>query len=77
MGRRSHISRLLTQELNRIIPVAPVPNHNVAGVNGDLLGLSIASVDNTLRFVNNPGLYAEVVRKFCPWTMCFPKSRSV
>lgn len=73
VGRRSHISRLLTQDLNRIIPVAPVLNHNVAGVNGDLLGLAFASVDNTLRFVNNPGLYAEVVPEICALDDVFPK----
>ncbi|MBL9176175.1 MAG: DUF362 domain-containing protein [Verrucomicrobiales bacterium] len=72
-GRRSYISRLLTQELQRIIPVAPVLNHNVAGVNGNLLGLAFASVDNTLRFVNNPGLYAEVVPEICALDDVFPK----
>ncbi|MBN8248897.1 MAG: hypothetical protein J0L84_15830 [Verrucomicrobia bacterium] len=72
-GRRSHVSRLLSQELTKIIPVSPVLNHNVAGVNGQLLGLAFASVDNTLRFVNNPGLYAEAVPEICALDDVFPK----
>jgi len=72
-GRRSHVSRLLSQELTKIVPVAPVLNHNVAGVNGQLLGLAFASVDNTLRFVNNPGLYAEAVPEICALDDVFPK----
>jgi len=72
-GRRSHISRLLSQELTKIIPVSPVLNHNVAGVNGQLLGLAFASVDNTLRFLNNPGIYAEAVPELCALDDIFPK----
>ncbi|MBX3732652.1 MAG: hypothetical protein KF791_08665 [Verrucomicrobiae bacterium] len=72
-GRRSFVSRLLSQELNHIVPVSPVLNHNVAGVNGQLLGLAYASVDNTLRFVNNPGLLAETVPEICALDDVLPK----
>lgn len=72
-GRRSHVSRLLSGEITKIIPVSPVLNHNAAGVNGQLLGLAFASVDNTLRFVNHPGLYAEAVPELCALDDVFPK----
>ena len=50
IGRRSHVTRLLTEEIDHIINVSPLLHHNLAGVNGSLMGLALASVDNTLRF---------------------------
>lgn len=73
VGRRSYVSRLLTHDLDRIIPVTPVMNHNVAGVNGQLLGLAFAGVDNSIRFANNPGLYAEAVSEICALEDIFPR----
>ena len=72
-GRRSFVSLLLTRDLTRIIPVTPVLNHNVAGVNGQLLGLAFASVDNTLRFANSPGLFPEVIPEICALDDVFPR----
>ncbi len=40
--------------MTRIISVAPLLNHNLTGTSGHLLGLSFGSVDNALRFANNP-----------------------
>ena len=64
-GRRSYVTRLLTKELNVVIPVTPVLTHNLAGVNGQLVGLALGSVDNSLRFLNNPNLLAEAVPEIC------------
>ena len=64
-GRRSYVTRLLTKELNVVIPVTPVLTHNLAGVNGQLVGLALGSIDNSLRFLNNPNLLAEAVPEIC------------
>ncbi len=52
IGRKSYVSKLLTQQLTKIIQVTPLLNHNVAGVSGNLYGLAIGSIDNYLRFEN-------------------------
>ena len=49
-GRNSFVSKLLTQQITKIINLTPLMNHNHAGVNGNLLGLALASVDNIIRF---------------------------
>lgn len=61
VGRRSYVSRLLTRRLTRIINVPPLQNHNLAGVYGNLYGLAMASVDNTLRFERDAGRLAQAV----------------
>jgi hypothetical protein len=50
VGRRSFVSRLLTERLTKIIQITPLLNHSLAGVSGNLFGLSRDSVDNTIRF---------------------------
>jgi len=50
VGRKSFVSRLVTKEITRIINVAPMMNHNDAGVTGNLFSLSLGAVDNTARF---------------------------
>ena len=56
VGRRSFVSKLLSQRLTKIINVTPLLNHNLAQVTGNVYGLASASVDNTIRFeaVSNP-----------------------
>lgn len=49
-GRKSFVSNLLTKQITKIINLTPLLNHNLAGVNGNLFGLAMAAVDNTLRF---------------------------
>ncbi|MGA2175846.1 MAG: hypothetical protein ABSH38_12780 [Verrucomicrobiota bacterium] len=49
-GRKSYVSQLLTRTLTKIISVAPLLNHNVAGVCGHLYSVSMGSIDNTIRF---------------------------
>jgi hypothetical protein len=61
VGRRSHLSRLITQDLTKIICITPLLNHNLVGVSGQLYGLTMGSVDNTLRFEHDADRLAEVV----------------
>ncbi len=48
-GRKSYVSKLLTGSVTKIINISPLLNHNLAGVCGNLYGLAMGSVDNTLR----------------------------
>jgi hypothetical protein len=50
VGRKSFVSKLVSQEITKIINVTPLLNHNLAGVSGHLFGLTMGSVDNTYRF---------------------------
>lgn len=61
IGRRSFVTKLLTQKITKIINLAPLLNHNRAGVCGNLVGLALAGVDNTLRFQSDPGRLAIAV----------------
>ena len=60
-GRRSHLSKLITQELTKVICITPLLNHNMVGVSGQLFGLTFGAIDNTLRFENNAERLVEVV----------------
>ncbi len=53
MGRKSYVSRLVSQDVTKIINLTPMMHHNVVGVYGNLYSLTMASVDNTLRFEGN------------------------
>jgi Domain of unknown function (DUF362) len=50
VGRNSYFSKVLTQDITRIINVSPMLNHDLAGVSGNLYSLAIGSVDNVVRF---------------------------
>jgi hypothetical protein len=60
-ARKSHVTRLLTGRITKIINVAPLLNHNRAGVSGLLYSLALGSVDNTLRFENHASRLATAV----------------
>jgi hypothetical protein len=60
-GRKSHVSRLVTSEMTKIITVTPLLNHNLAGVTGNLYSLALGSVDNVLRFESQPSRLATAV----------------
>ena len=49
-GRKSHVSKLVSRQLTKIINIPPLMHHNLAGVYGNLFSLTMGSVDNTLRF---------------------------
>lgn len=50
VGRKSFVSKLVSQQMTKIINVTPMLNHNLAGVTGNLFSLTMGSVDNTARF---------------------------
>ena len=66
MGRKSYVSRLVSQQITKIINLTPMMHHNTAGVYGSLYSLTMASVDNTLRFENNVAELDKAVPKFMP-----------
>jgi uncharacterized protein (DUF362 family) len=61
IGRKSFVSKLVTQKMTRIIHVTPLLNHNLAGVSGNLYGLVAGSVDNMTRFEFSGDLLARAV----------------
>lgn len=61
VGRKSFVSKLLTEQVAKIINVTPLLNHNLVGVTGNLYGLAIAGVDNTLRFESDASRLATAV----------------
>lgn len=73
VGKKSHISTLLTRDVTRIIPVTPVASHNQTGVSGQLSALSLGAVDNTLRFENDLHVQAEVLPEIVALDDIFPK----
>jgi len=61
IGRKSFVAKLVTGEMTKIINITPLLNHNEAGVCGNLYGLALGSVDNSLRFESDPGRLAQAV----------------
>jgi hypothetical protein len=61
VGRKSHLSMLVTKQLTKIINISPLLNHNSAGVCGNLYSLSTGSADNVLRFDGDPMRLAQAV----------------
>jgi len=60
-GRKSYVSKLLTDELTNIITITPLLNHNLAGATGNLYSLAGGSVDNFVRFESQAERLAEAV----------------
>jgi len=50
IGKKSYVSKLVSQQLTKIISVAPLLNENDAGLCGHFFSLTLGSVDNTRRF---------------------------
>ncbi len=50
VGRKSYVSKLVSQAITKIINISPLMHHNLAGVSGNLYTLAVGSVDNTARF---------------------------
>jgi hypothetical protein len=61
VGRRSFVSKLVTQQITKIINVTPLLNNNLSGVAGNLFGLASGSVDNFARFEADPVRLARAV----------------
>lgn len=50
VGRKSFVTKLVSNEITKIISIAPLLNHNLAGTTGHLCSLALGSVENTQRF---------------------------
>ena len=50
VGRNSFVSKLVSQQMTKIISIAPLLNQPDVGVCGHLYSLALGSVDNTRRF---------------------------
>lgn len=61
VGRKSFVSKLVSQQITKIINVTPLVHNNMAGVSGNLYSLAMGSVDNTQRFENNVDQLARAV----------------
>jgi hypothetical protein len=61
VGRKSFVSKLVSQEMTKIINITPLLNHNLAGVSGNLYSLATGSVDNVFRFETDPGRLARAI----------------
>ena len=54
IGKKSFVTKLVSQQITKIISVAPLLNENDAGVCGHFFSLCLGSVDNTRRFEGDP-----------------------
>jgi hypothetical protein len=54
MAKKSYVSKLVSQQMTRIISVVPLMNESAAGICGHFFSLALGSVDNTRRFEGNP-----------------------
>ena len=61
VGKKSFVTKLISRQITRIISIAPLLNQNAASVCGHLYGLTMGSVDNTMRFEGDPGRLAVAV----------------
>lgn len=61
VGRRSFVTKILSRQVTKIISIAPLLNQTSAGVCGHLYSMAFGSVDNTLRFRNDPDRLAVAI----------------
>lgn len=61
LGKKSYVSKLVSDEMTKILSIAPALNHNMGGTAGHLMGLGLDSVDNTGRFRTEPRRLASAV----------------
>lgn len=61
VGRKSHLSKLVSQQLTKIINITPLLNHNEAGVCGNLYSLAMGCADNSFRFEGDANRLATAV----------------
>ena len=53
-GKKSYVTKLLTQRVTKIISIAPLVSENDAGTCGHFFSLGLGSLDNTRRFAATP-----------------------
>jgi hypothetical protein len=61
IGRKSYVAKVVSQRITKIISIAPLLNLPSCGVSGHLYSLTLGSVDNTLRFEDEPERLAVAV----------------
>jgi Domain of unknown function (DUF362) len=61
VGRKSFVTKILSRQATKIISIAPLLNQPFAGVCGHLYSLAFGSVDNTIRFQNDPDRLAVAI----------------
>ena len=73
VGRKSFVSNLLSHKLTKIIPVHPMLNHYLGGVNGQVVGLATGGVDNSLRFTLDGNRYHQAIPEICAMPEIYDK----
>jgi hypothetical protein len=61
VGKKSFVSKLVSQQITKIISVAPLINNNEASLCGHFYSLCLGSVDNTRRFEDDPDRLASAL----------------
>jgi len=61
IGRKSFVSKLVSDDVTKIINISPMLNHNQLGVCGNLYSLASGSVDNLARFESDAGRLATAI----------------
>ena len=61
VGKKSFVSKLVSRQITKIISITPLLNQGTTGVCGHLYSLAFGSVDNTMRFEDDPGRLAAAV----------------
>lgn len=61
IGRKSFVTKLVSQQLTKIISITPLLNHNDAGVCGNLYSLALGCTDNAYRFETEASRLATAV----------------
>jgi hypothetical protein len=61
VGRKSFVTKIVSQQITKIISITPLLNQEDIGVCGQLYSLTLGSVDNTRRFEADPDRLAVAV----------------
>jgi hypothetical protein len=64
-GRKSFVTKIVSQQITKIISIAPLLNEEEIGVCGQLYSLALGSVDNTRRFEADADRLAVAVPEIC------------
>lgn len=70
---RSHLGRLLTKTVNKVVAIPVLKDHASAGVTGALKNMSHGSVNNVFRSHSNP--FTNVCNQFIPQVVSHPVIR--
>ncbi len=61
LGRKSFVSKLVANDLTKIINISPMLNNNLTGVSGNLYSLAVGSIDNVARFESDADRLATTI----------------